>query len=239
MMILTQGGPSRQNSPEALAVRQYAMTHNIPIVTYESVHELSLEMLQSCRLMEGSVESIITGLKRLEKPVPEPNYYPDVLSDFLHRRVWPSTFIQAVLLSDSRPIFVKSQAWKALTGCVIDPLTIPRDVPDDMPVWISEVIPIEQEYRVYVQHNRIVYIARYDDHESDDKPIDIVKIQKAIQLMATHHPRVAYAFDWGLTDSGQTVLVENNDAWAIGRYLPMPYDIYTEFLISRWQEMRD
>lgn len=238
-MILTQGGQLRQNSPEALAVRQYAITHNIPVVTYESVHEISIELLQSCRLMEGSVESITMGLKRIGKPVPEPNYYPDVLSDFLDRQVWPSTFSQAVLLSDSRPIFVKSKAWKVLTGCVIDPLAIPSDVPDDLPVWISEVIPIEQEYRVYVHHNKIVYITRYDDHESDNKPIDIGKIQRAIQLMATHYPRAAYAFDWGLTDIGQTVLVENNDAWAIGRYSPMPYDIYTEFLISRWQEMRD
>ncbi len=236
-MLLVQGGNGRESSYEALAVRQYALTKNIPLKSYDCIDQIGTEELSSASLLEGSVEFIIEGLRRLNKPIPEPDYYPEVLTDFLDRQVWKSTYIQAVILADTKPVFVKSQAWKALTGCVITPTEQPYGTPDTLPVWLSDVISIQQEYRVYVQNNKIVYVARYDEHESDDQAIDIDKIQKAITLMATQNPREAYAFDWGITSSGNTVLIENNDGWAIGRYKPMPYDIYTRFLIARWKQL--
>jgi hypothetical protein len=47
---------------------------------------------------------------------------------------------------------------------------------------------------------------------------------------------VGYSLDLGVTDDGRTLLVEVNDAWALGAY-GTPSIPYTEMVVNRWKEM--
>src|SRR3546814_7795613 len=70
--------------------------------------------------------------------------------------------------------------------------------------------------------------ARYDPDGADDAPLpDAHDVQ---QMIRDHHKGealqerthlCAYSLDVGVLDSGQTALVEVNDAWALGLYRGM------------------
>ena len=47
----------------------------------------------------------------------------------------------------------------------------------------------------------------------------------------------AYCIDVGVLSSGETALIEVNDAFSIGIY-SMPKEVYAELLITRWNELK-
>ena len=226
-------------SKEAMHVRQYALTNDIKCVTFNHVDELSTEEIQESYLIEGSVETIQMALRRIGKTAPEPDYYPEILqhTDFMNRRVWKSTLEELEKHHFTQPIFIKSHEWKKITGIVIMPNQ--RDsfesFDKNTKIWCGDMINIIAEWRVYVHHDRIVAVGRYDENPNNDLKLDFNVINKAIDLMK--NKRVSYAFDWGLTEFGTTELIENNDAWAIGAYDGIDYKQYTHFLIDRWNEL--
>ena len=207
---------------------------DIPCYPYKNVNQITLNSLQSATLVQGSVESIIAALKRLGQPVPEPVYYPFSLHPYLGRPVWSTQY--GKLSNADFPLFVKSHAWKKLTGAV--QTSYNSNIPDTLQVWCSTPVNFVAEWRVYVQGGKIIHAARYDDN-ADDLPMSLnwETVVKAIHRLDSEHPRASYAFDWGLTEDGQTLLIENNDAWAIGAYGDISPMAYSEFLIARWKEV--
>lgn len=106
-------------------------------------------------------------------------------------------------------------------------------MPADAPVWISEPVQWLSEWRYYVANNAVVGRARYDSNEDEAPEPDEYTVKKCIRDMATSHP---YVLDFGVLSTGETALVEANDAWAIGLYAEAlsPRD-YLYFLRSRWR----
>ena len=47
----------------------------------------------------------------------------------------------------------------------------------------------------------------------------------------------AYCIDAGVLSSGETALIEVNDAFSIGKY-SMSKELYAELLITRWNELK-
>ena len=232
-MFFIQATPNASLSREAMLVKQYALMGNIQCYPYTEISKLNPNALRKAALIQGSVESITEALSVLGKPTPEPNYYPNALKEFIGRRIWKSTYGE--LNNSAFPLFIKSHDWKRLTGSV-------HAVKDDtldtqMSVWCSEPVSFVAEWRVYVHHSQIIHAARYDENEDEDLSLNWSCIASAIQMLEVEQSRASYAFDWGLTDDGRTLLVENNDAWAIGAYGKMDYGLYTEFLISRWIQL--
>jgi ATP-grasp domain, R2K clade family 3 len=197
----------------------------------------------------GSVEFIrhameISGLKE-----PENISYPPGSEQYLKRQVWRSTADKALRMTGKR--FVKSSTTKGFTGFVLDSESgslgldnhdqlqfhkLSAMVPDTE-VWVSEVVNWVSEYRYYVQEDLVIGYARYDQSENDDVPEpDKGEVGRCIKDLGIGH---AYALDMGVLSSGDTALVEVNDAWAIGLYggAMKPLE-YVKFLVSRWKSLK-
>lgn len=100
------------------------------------------------------------------------------------------------------------------------------------PIWMSDVVEFVSEYRVLV-HQGLVFACRHYKGDCTTFP-DMSVVLEAIKCFK--RAPVGYALDFGVTDDGRTLLVEVNDAWALGSYgtPPLPF---TEMVINRWKEI--
>lgn len=239
-MYYYQSTPEQFLSIEARAVKQYCLMLNLPCQSYEKPEQLSIRDIESAHLVQGSVPAITQILTRIGIETPSPNYYPVCLSKYIARSISMTTFKHALEMAKTNPLFVKSYNWKAMTGQIITPDNIDECrhqlKPTDKALC-SEIVNFVQEFRVYILHDEIIAISRYDENDTDDMTINVDIIIEAANQMRIHHNQVAYVMDWGITDDGQLLLVENNDAWAIGLYKPLAYRQYTTLLQARWQEI--
>ena len=64
---------------------------------------------------------------------------------------------------------------------------------------------------------------------------DMSIAEQAIQAFSKEAP-CAYALDLGITDDGRTLVVEVNDAYALGSY-GAPAVPYVQMVIDRWVEI--
>lgn len=265
MLIIQKG-----NTKECNAVRYYALMNSKPITAISSFSSLSeterFKLISSSELVCGSIQFIKDAVESIGGNLPEPDYYPDVLFNDLHRSVWSCTSKDAREMVRHDPLFIKSKEWKKLTGRVFtekDLVELGEMHPDEM-VYCAIPVNFIAEWRVYVNNGRIVGIGRYDDNKDEGIFLDLNVVNEAIQklnkrdlemvgscfrgvehlsnpggLPKSSITRSAYCFDWGLLDTGETALVENGDAWAVGLYENVDPILYTEMLINRWGQIRD
>lgn len=147
--------------------------------------------------------------------------------------------------------FVKPVRTKLFTGFVFDTMTDPATLNEHdreqyeafmaldaaEPVWISEVVRFQSEWRYYVEGRRVLGKARYDTEGEDGAPApDEAVVAQILGALPFVHP---CAVDIGVLADGSTVLVEVNDAWAIGFYQDaMPAKDYLSYLVARWDQIR-
>lgn len=218
----------------------------------------------------GSVEFVRAAMSALGVREPEPMGY-EGLQDYLQRHAGRTTV--GALAELRVPAFVKPVATKLFTGFVYDPAQAgsPEQastggvscehvaeqtaalskLSPDTPLWISDPVHFQCEWRYYVDAGgRILAQARYDADGADDAPLPSAEVVRcAIDALVMHlaargdpHP---FALDMGVLDNGRTACVEPNDAWAIGLYgharTPAGTDWsargYVEFLLQRWRTM--
>lgn len=122
-----------------------------------------------------------------------------------------------------------------------------RDDDDDDCLYVSQVVDFVREYRVFVLRGHILgtHLYRESDEDTDHGDLDRSVVEAAVQdLEGSTYRTVAYALDFGVvvrrpTDTanhGQTLLVEWNDAYALGSY-GLPATLYTDMLVERWKEI--
>ncbi len=171
---------------------------------------------------------------------PAPLSYPPLLQPFLKRRIWTSTAGQVRRSQD--PVFVKPQQTKQFTGFVWPGDEMAQNefasIPDDTKVWCSEVIRLQNEWRIYVCNHQILGMARYDDNDTEDLPPDNSIVQKMVDSFAAAAP-AGYSLDVGINDANDTVLVEVNDGWALGLYKGFHPAQYLTLIEARWKELLD
>ena len=163
--------------------------------------------------------------------------YPEELKKCLHRDIWTSTMNAVANSPDSWPVFVKSVEGKKLTGKVISnigDLVGCGYCDEDYPVICSNQLKIISEYRVFVRYGKVLDMKHY----SGDWSVvpDTTVIKNAIEDYTTCPD--SYGIDFGITDSGETVLIEVNDAYAIGCY-GLQAHYYAKFLLTRWAQLTD
>lgn len=237
----------RENAPlghEEKLIWHYATMEQLKIRSFSPEQMANGEIpVGEASLVVGSVQSIQAALKQLNLAAPEPNYYPECLTPWLYRNIQAAD-ANAVrwMIDQGSSLFVKSQAWKQMTGMVCSSTSHHPELsmmPGDAMCWISEPVEWVSEYRVYVHQNEIVAIACYegDEHFTLDENV-LVGATRALQSNNWHD---TYAMDWGVMKkpSGElvTALVEMNDAWAIGAYDGIDYRQYYSFLNRRWQQL--
>lgn len=240
MILLQRYAESGKIGKEEMAVLNHAILNGLP---YRFINETDLSLAPPHSLFVGSVEGVRQILELSGKTLPEPDYYPKVLGKYMSRQVWDGT-PHAVMIevAQGHSVFAKPKnEWKSFTGQVFDRhdgMGLIASLDDDMELWVSEVIDIDSEFRVYVQSGEVVATCQYTGEE--DRTPDMSMIQQAVSDLKTSGFRTdTYAFDWGLTKDGNTVFIEMNDAFAIGRYKGISDKEYYEFLQSRWNQLVD
>ena len=132
-----------------------------------------------------------------------PDFYPEWLAGFRHRKIWASGY--GCLVGD-KPIFAKPGiAYKLEPARVF---SCGEYVPSD---WAcSEVVTFLNEWRYYVADRELLAAGWYDGHD-DDEPAPKLDIA---------WPRGwCGAADFGRLDTGEIAVVECHHPFACGNYL--------------------
>jgi len=168
-----------------------------------------------------------------------PNYlgYPKQLKQFLGREIIETTFGKSQQIK--LPFFIKpAKGVKKFTGALVSGIKSLEffkefdNVIDSDPIFLSEPIEFISEYRCFVHEEKLKGIQFY---LGDFKVFPDVKvIEKMIRAYTSAN--CAYTLDVGVTDGGDTLLVEVNDMWAIGSY-GMDSKIYALMCVRRMREI--
>jgi hypothetical protein len=180
--------------------------------------------------------------ERLGVRIPVHVSAPTVLTPFLGRESWRTTRDE-LLAAERFPVFVKPyEDSKLFNGTVVRSpeelmrLLEPRPdfpTPDpDLPLLAQEPVEFVSEWRVFVLRGHTIGIAHYKGDLLNFPASGVVRAT----LGAYIHAPAGYSADFGITDTGRTLLVETNDGYALG-YMGIAEARYAELLRARWEEI--
>lgn len=190
----------------------------------------------------GDIEDVYVGgigmvRKRLSHfgiTVEEINY-PEEIRKYLKRKIWTGHLNEINATPEMWPLFVKPVEGKRFTGLVIQS---PKELVgigsayDDPEVLCSEVLNLKAEWRVFVRYGQILDVRQYKgDWRLHFNP-------QIIENCVSDYSSApaGYGIDFGLTEEGDTVLIEVNDGYSLGSY-GLFDNQYAKLLSARWAEM--
>lgn len=139
--------------------------------------------------------------------------------------------------TNGKHYFIKPLEIKLFTGLVLDGMVYSclTDKPSDTKVLAYEIFKedIVSEYRVYVHNGRIFDWRNYGG--SFELLPKTEYIENIIKENRATFP-TSYTIDIGILESGENVVVEFNDMWAIGNY-GVQNDSYLRMLRDRYFEI--
>lgn len=173
--------------------------------------------------------------------------YPDSLSKYLGRKIWKDT-INSISCDESKwsaGCFVKPVRDKVFTGKII------RSIADlagcgnhaeDYEVLVSEPISILAEWRCFICYDQLLDVRPYGmimdrNRESYFYHYDENVLRQMMKDFCNWEERpMACSMDICVTDKGKTLLVELNDAYALGAY-GLPGILYAKLISARWSQL--
>ena len=229
---------------ESSLLVDYANRNNIPtfVVSEKAIIRKKIEV-DNTTLVAGSIPFVLSALRHLNIEIPKHNPYPIILKDYLNRNVWhEKKLINAIkyISTHNKPLFIKpAKGWKRFTGFVLEFENDYRlnSLSKSMPIFVSEPISFISEWRVYVSDNSIQYISHANFGGNKDLEPNINIIMNAINVLNENNFLAGYAIDFGVTNSGDTVLIEVNDGFSIGAYDGISSNAYWKVISSRWSEL--
>ncbi|WP_186214812.1 ATP-grasp domain-containing protein [Burkholderia gladioli] len=245
--ILRQAGTSHM---EEKVVLQYALMTDVPIQStrIESIVSAADSLRAGTTLPVGTVEFVRAAMELAGIEEPANLSYPEVLRPWLYRKL-EKRAAGSVL----GHYFIKPTATKRFTGFVFDTLSNPEhlsfhdraqynaflSMPADEKVWVSEPVTWLSEFRYYVLDGKVLGNGRYDDGPDDAPEPDEDAVGQMAQLMAREPDApAAFSIDVGVLDTGETALIECNDAWALGYYKgTLSHRDYVAMLWRRWEQL--
>ncbi len=179
--------------------------------------------------------------------VPEMPDYPEPLSPFLGRKMWTDT-IDSISRDESKwsaGYFVKPVRDKAFTGKIISSiadLVGCGNYSENYEVLVSEPIKILAEWRGFIRYDKLLDLRPYGwDYRSGNPgylyhydPAVVIQMMKA--FCSWEERPAACSMDICYTAEGKTLLVECNDAYALGCY-GLPDLSYAKFIAARWAQL--
>lgn len=189
----------------------------------------------------GSVEFVRAYMVANGITEPYANPYPSELYSFLKRSV--ITILKFFLRDEDDKVFIKPKQTKLFTGFVfnskyddhdIEQLAVLATLPITAELFMSSIVEWNSEWRYYIKDRKILGKGRYDDGPDEWAEPDITVVQAAVEKSLDS----TCCLDFGVLSTGETALVERNDAWAIGLYEDaLDAKTYLDFLKSRWEEI--
>lgn len=166
----------------------------------------------------GSVEATNEFFKLCGVESPKSISYPKELKNYLGRNIIETTYGE---LGDDYPYFVKpAEDIKLFTGDTVLNDRHKRDLgsygscKDSTKVFKSEIVNFQSEYRVFASLGEIRGIRHYRGN-----PLILFDPSIITDMVNSYKDcPSAYTLDIGVTDKGETLLVEVNDMWAISSY---------------------
>lgn len=189
-------------------------------------------------LVYGGVGAVLCALARLGVPAPRVESAPAALRPFFGRRLWATTMGELRASDGGAPVFIKPlRDAKRFTGHVRDgglrASAMTADVGDEVEVLASEVVAFANEYRCFVHRGAIVGAKQYAGDWRLPPP-DFAVADAAVAAFAG--APAAYALDLGVAGDGRTLVVEINDAFALGGY-GLGAVPYARMIVDRWLEL--
>lgn len=191
-------------------------------------------------IIVGTVEACETWLENHEYNIPKPIDSKIILDKHFVKEYYKRNIdiIPYEQLGKQRfPKFIKPyDKIKAFTGFVMKQGKI-REVElygynHKGLFQVQDVIELESEYRVYIHRNNVIGIGHYNGNV-----MVFPDTNRILEILdASPVDKVSYTIDVGVTSSGETVIVEFNDAWAIANY-GLKETKYFEFIKDRWLEI--
>lgn len=188
-------------------------------------------------LVAGYIGDIQIALKKMGLPMPEPLDYPDELKPFYGRKIWKGTLddVRRWPLS-SGPVFVKPIQQKLFTGFVWygtgkNRLTV-ATIDDETPVYMSEVVEFISEARAYIKRGTLLDVHRYKGSYSVGPAQNVV--EAAVKALGNKTCAIVF----GVTNKGETFVVEVNEAYALGNYGLRAIQ-YAQLIEARWEELTE
>jgi hypothetical protein len=181
----------------------------------------------------GFVGDVMNALKKMGLPMPAQLDYPEELQYYIGRKIWRSTLGE--MRRSTQRLFIKPVEEKLFTGFVWksdmgDQLRVAH-LPDETELWVSERVDFVSEYRCFVKDTDLIGVRHY---KGDWSRVPERKMVEGAVAAFKSGPR-AYALDFGVTEDGRTLLVEVNDAYALGHY-GLPSVPYANMIEARWEE---
>lgn len=185
----------------------------------------------------GSIDAMNMLFKNINK-TPNPIDFPDsILSKkLIKRKIYKTHLFDFIknFKENKIPKFVKPIKTKLFDGILIskqEHLHFLNNY-DNCEVYISDVIDILSEHRVYVHKRKAIYSCNYSgdfrinpDFNYIDKLIDNYENQP-----------IAYTIDVAILKDNSTTVIEFNDFFAIGSYGLYSID-YSKMLLDRYKEI--
>ena len=173
--------------------------------------------------------------------------YPDVLEPFLGRKIWKDT-INSISRSEekwSAGYFVKPIKSKAFTGKIISSISDLvgcGNYSQDYEVLVSEPLDICAEWRCFIIYDEIVDVRPYGllldrSRKSYKYHYDFKVLDSMLEAFISWEKRpTACSLDICVTKDERTLLVEINDAYALGCY-GLASIFYAKLISARWSEL--
>ena len=187
-------------------------------------------------LVCGFIEDVYKALDKLKLPRPPSIDYPVELLAFYGRRLWEGTLDEIQDRGLHSGVFVKPRGfqklftgfvWRGTRACRLHLAPYHRETP----VFFSEPVCFVAEYRCYVLNGEIQGVRFYKGDWSRAPARSVVEA-----AVMAYQPYVAYAIDFGVLEDGSTVVVEVNDAFALGNYGLHP-TLYAKMIEARWEQL--
>ena len=138
------------------------------------------------------------------------------------------------------PYFIKpANDIKAFTGMVVNDIDDYKMFSNNYQgdVYVQEVVNIVSEWRVYIEKSQIRghEIIGCKHYSGDDLIFPNKQfIEKVFKHLIDELPNYnSFTIDIGILDDGKNIVVEANDAWAIGNY-GLDAEIYYNFIRKRF-----
>ncbi|WPC43408.1 ATP-grasp domain-containing protein [Clostridium sp. JS66] len=208
------------------------MDMGFEIIFYENIDEVTDNRKED--LIVGTIEDTRKTLSKFKIEVPE-ICYPDELKAFLGRKVWKSKLSNIENDPSKWNIFIKPIEGKRFTGLVVkefrDFIGL-RNGENDIDILCSETVNFVSEWRCFVRYGKILDVRRYRGDWRNYLNPKIV--DKAISEFIS--APYGYGIDFGVTDKGETLLIEVNEGYSLGSYGLQSID-YAKLLSARWAEL--
>jgi hypothetical protein len=193
--------------------------------------------IQKDTIVLGGVTAVRHALTVLGINPPAPLDIPMELLSFTKRDIRIGS-IKSFQDENVFPLFVKPTKPKLFTGMVVssaDELGYLAQMDlaaEESTVIVSSVVNFVAEYRVFVIDGKAIDCRMYAGNFEITPDFNFIR--ECIKSYVSQP--IGYAIDFGVTDKGETMLIEVNDGYSIGTY-GFNYRDYVRLCILRWNQM--